>query len=258
MACGHCATGCCRPVSCGRQCDRYCPCISMYPGLCTVFLSLVISATIAAVFGAYCFISMRLSVFHFQWGALLFVVTHVSFLTILAAPFLLLLSMLLWCVCTNYHRAVACKAVYVLTLLFTAAALAVSMAGAIIVIYGASHKRSFFERELRSTWNSEIRRQTTLPCQIQFQLGCHGFEEGDCQRGSVTQNFRRCGVECLPEHLPGKPKFNIERYPGCRAKMSDVFIQWNAILLAGATVAFVLSLVAAFFTCTSVSFEKDK
>lgn len=188
----------------------------------------------------------------------MFVVTHISFLTIMAAPLLLLLAMVLWCVCTSYRRAVACKSVYVLMLLFTAAALAVSMAGAIIVIYGASHKGSFFARELKKAWNSEIRRQTTLPCQIQFQLGCHGFEEGDCQKGSVTQNFRRCGTKCLPEHLPAKPQFNIERYPGCRAKMSDVFIQWNAILLAGATVAFVLSLVAAFFTCTSVSFEKDK
>ncbi|CAN8067105.1 unnamed protein product [Agarophyton chilense] len=229
----------------------------MYPALCTVFLSLVVAAVVTAILGAYSFISMRVSVFQFHWTPVMLVLTHVSLLALIAVMPLTLLALLLWCVCPSYRRAIVCKSFYIIGLLITALLLAAAMAAAIFVIYGASQQQSYFAQQLRKAWIKELAQDTTLPCQIQFQLGCHGFETADCQKGSSTQNFARCGTNCLPEHEQGKPRFNIEQYPGCRGRMSDFFIRWNAILLAGSTTACILSLIALFFTCTAVSFEKD-
>lgn len=250
---------CTNQRDCGDVCDRFCPCISMYPSLCTVFLSLLIASICATIFGLYAFISLRTSIFRFNWEGTWFFIINASFLSLLAAAFLLFLCAALWCVCSSYKGGLVCKTIYVLGLIGVTAALALCMVGAILIIYGASQKDTFFADELEQVWMHEINvANSTLPCRIQHQLQCHGFEKGDCQGGSTTPNFTRCGTKCREQDIEGRPNFDNFLFPGCREAISKFYTKWNAVLLAGTSLACILSLISLFVTCTSVSFEKEK
>lgn len=143
-------------------------------------------------------------------------------------------------------------------LLITVLALAACMIAAILIIYGSTDKGTFFARELEVVWMSEINQpDSTLACRVQSQLSCRGFEEGDCQKDSKTANFSRCGVRCRPQDMEGKPDFDTFIYPGCREQISSFYIKWNAVLLSGAAIACIFTLIALFVSC-SISFELDK
>lgn len=229
----------------------------MYPSLCTAFLMLLTAAIMSAVFGAYTFISFRLSIFRFDWPMSWFLIVNASFLAIgLVAPFIIL-SLLLWCVCSTRKRAIAFKTVYVMLIMLTIVALAACMVAAILLIYGATDETSFFSRELEAVWVAEVRQSnSTLACRVQYQLGCRGFEEGDCSSSSPTVNASRCGVNCRPQDTDGKAKFDNVIYPGCRASIASFFITWNAVLLTGASIACVLTLFTLFVVC-GISFETE-
>lgn len=100
---------------------------------------------------------------------------------------------------------------------------------------------------------------STVACRIQRQLSCRGLEQGDCESDSKTANYSLCATVCRPEDVEdGKAEFTPIIYPGCRSQIASFFIQWNAVLLAGEAVAFILALVAFFMTCISVSFQDEK
>lgn len=248
------------PSSCGACCDRYCPCISPYPSLCTSFLTLVTAAVVAAVFGAYAFISLRLSIFRFSWSPVWFVFTNASFLALVVTALLVALALALWFVCSSPKKGIAYKICYLFMLLVCVLALAAVMVFSILIIHGASGDNTAFARELEDVWLEEVEvKNSTLPCRVQKQLRCRGFDEGDCLRDSPTFNFTRCGVVCRPQDVDGgKAEVTIVRYPGCRERISSFYIRWNAVLLAGASLACILCLVALFVTCTSISFESDR
>lgn len=252
MACCTC------DASFNERCSACCPCFAMYPSICSVFFSLLVAAILSSTFGAYCFISIRQSIFSFQWSPAWFFITNVSFLALIAAAFLAVLAVTTWCVCQSYRAAIVYKLIYTLILLFVILLLAACMVCSILIMYSANRKDTIFARELERVWLLEIQDpNSTLPCRIQKQLVCHGMETGDCQRGSPTINAFRCGTRCRPEDIDGKPKFDITRLPGCRERIAYYYVLWHALLLGGASASFVLLLVAFFVTCTNVSFEKE-
>lgn len=228
--------------------------------MCTAFLSLILAAIFAAVFGTYAFVSLRISIFRFSWPAAWLITINASLLAIAAAGAVLVLALLLWCTCASETKGRLCKGFYLLGLVVAVLAICLVMVGSIFIIYGASGDETSFASELEVVWMNEVNNpKSTLPCRVQKQLSCRGFEEGDCQDGPETANFSRCGTVCREEDVDGgKPEFNIVRFPGCRERMSRFYIQWNAVLLAGSTVACILVLVACFVTCTSVTFDDDK
>lgn len=245
--------------SCGETCDRFCPCVSNYPGLCTAFLSLLGAAVICAIFGGYVFTSLRLSIFQFSWTSLWFLLIHSSFIPIALIFPLTILSLLLWCICSTRKKACAFKAFYIILLLVAILLTMCAMVAAIVIIYGASgtNGNSFFVRELERAWVESIQTpNSTIACRIQAQLSCRGFEEGDCNTGSPTANVSRCGVVCRPQDERGKALFDKVIYPGCRALISSYFVSWNSVLLAGSSVALLFLLTALFVTC-KISFEPD-
>lgn len=248
------------PDSCGDRCDRYCPCISPYPNLCTAFLTLVSAAIVTVIFGAYAYISLRTSIFRFRWSTTWKVFVNASLLALILTVLLTVLALALWFVCSNRKRGLMYKTLYLLLLLICVLALAAVMVGSILIIYGASGKTTAFAKELERVWMEKVNTPgSTLACRIQKQLGCRGYERGDCQTNSATFNFSRCGTFCRPEdEEKGMAKPSIVNYPGCRARISSIYIRWNAVLLAGVSLACILSLVALFVTCTAISFEADR
>ena len=251
MACYNCRT------SCADRCNSLFPCFSMYPSVCAVFSALFISAILAAIFGGYCFISVRQSLFMFlQWSSAWYFIINVSFLAVVAAGLLALLSVLIWCVCPSYRAGVIYKVIFAILLIFVLLLFATCMVCSILMLYGASRRGTIFARELERVWLLEISSNSTVPCRIQKQLRCHGMETGDCQRGP-TQNASRCGETCRPEDLEGKPPFDTTRLQGCRESISHYFILWHALLLGGTSVPFIMMLIAVFVVCRSVSFEKE-
>lgn len=248
------------PESCGEQCDRYCPCISPYPNLCTAFLSLVIAAIITTIFAAYAYISLRVSIFRFNWSTTWLIFVNSALLALILVVILLLLSLALWFVCSSHRRGLVYKAFYLVMLFVSVLGLAAVMVGSILIIYGANGKKTAFAKELEVVWMDQVNNgNSTLPCRVQKQLACRGFERDDCRKGAPTQNFTRCGVTCRPEDEEGgRAELTILEFPGCREKISTFYTTWNAVLLAGTTLACILSLIALFVTCTSVSFEADR
>lgn len=246
--------------SCGETCDRFCPCVSNYPALCTAFLSLLFASVLCAIFGGYVFISLRLSIFQFPWSSIWFLLVHASFLPVALVFPLTALSLFLWCVCSSRRKARVFKVAYLLMLLIAIAVVMLTMVSAIVIIYGASGKdgTSFFARELERAWVDAIRKpKSTVACRVQSQLSCRGFEEGDCNTGSPTANVSRCGVVCRPQdEEKGKAKFDNITYPGCRPIISSYFVTWNSALLAGAAIALLLLLLALFVSC-KLSFASD-
>lgn len=252
---------CCRLgdlESCGETCDRFCPCISMYPSLCTAFLTLLGAALVSSIFGAYAFISYRLSIFQFHWPMSWNLIINSSFLAVVVIIPLIILSLLLWCVCTTRRRAWCFKTCFIFALLISIIALAACMVSAILVIYGASEKTSFFVKELEHVWMAELGPNTnsTLACRVQHQLNCRGFEEGDCVTDSPSANTSRCAQRCRAQDSEGQTEFNNVIYKGCRERMASYFIRWNAVLLSGTAIACILTLIALFVSCT-ISFERD-
>lgn len=251
---------CCCMGNCGEACDQFCPCISIYPSLCTAFLSLVIAAVFVAVFGVYSFVSLRISIFRFSWSPGWLVIVNAAVLALIVAGVLLALSLLLWFTCSSERKGKICKGFYLFALGLVILALGAVMIGSIFLIYGASKDNTAFATALEEVWMEEVfDTNSTLPCRVQKQLSCRGFEEGDCQKGSPTANFSRCGVVCRDEDVEGgKPEFGIVVFPGCRKQMSRFYTQWNAVLFTGTCIACILVLVAFFVTCTSISFDDEK
>lgn len=246
--------------ACGERCDAFCPCIAIYPSMCTSFLSLVLAAVFAAVFGVYAFVSLRISIFRFDWPAAWLVIVNSAFLALILAALLLIFALLLWCTCSSDKRSTICKVFYLLGLILVVLGLCAVIFASIFIIYGASSDNTSFASQLETVWMDKVNDpKSTLPCRVQKQLACRGFEEGDCQKDSSTQNFTRCGTVCRAEDAEGgKPEFSIVAFPGCRERISRFYIQWNAVLLTGASVACILVLVAFFVTCASVTFDDDK
>lgn len=204
--------------------------------------------------------ALRISIFRFSWPVGWLVVVNASLLAMIVAVAVLVLALLLWCTCSSERKGTTCKLFYLLGLTMSILAICVVMFGSVYMIYGASGEKTSFASELESVWMNEVNDpNSTLACRVQKQLTCRGFEEGDCQNGAENQNFSRCGTVCRAEDVEGgKPEFSIILFPGCRERMSRFYIQWNAVLLAGSTVACILVLVAFFVTCTSVSFDDEK
>lgn len=246
--------------SCGETCDRFCPCFSIYPSICTVFVCLISACLFAAAFGAYAFIALRTSILDFDWPPEWFIVVNISFLALVAVVIMLPLSLGLWCVCSTYRRGVLFKSFFILALLLALLCLVACMVCSVLVIYGAAQKGSFFARQLETVWTAEIDDPTsTAACRVQKQLNCRGFEERDCQKDSPTRQDARCATRCRPEdQADGAAVFDSFDFQGCREAMSKVFIQWHAILLTGSSVAAILVIFATFITCGSITFEKEK
>lgn len=259
MSCLPCSSGCDRE-SCAGCCNRFCPCIAIYPTLCTAFLTLVAAAIFAAAFGAYCFISVRTSIFNFDWSRIWFIVVNSSLLALVVTAFLILISFSLWFVCSTSKRSVCYKSFILLCMLLSILALAAVMVASIFVIYGASTRNSAFTTQLKDVWVSVLSdANSTVACRIQSRLSCQGFERGDCLSGSNAANFSLCATVCRPEDVEGgQSNFTNVLFPGCRERMSSFFVRWNAVLVSGVAVAFILTLVSFFITCTSISFRSDK
>lgn len=246
---------------CAEGCDRFCPCIAIYPTLCTSFLLLIAAAVFAVTFGAYAFISLRLSIFQFDWSQPWLVIINSSVLALVVTGVLLVISFSLWCVCSTPTRGVVYKSFILLFLFFAILALATVMVTSSLIIHGTNNSASAFSRELASVWVETVSdRNSTVACRIQSQLSCRGLEKGDCESGSTSANYSLCATVCRPEDVEnGMTMFNSSfSYLGCRSQMASFFKRWNTILLAGIAVAFILALVAFFMTCASVSFQDEK
>lgn len=254
-----CCTGCNREGF-GESCNRFCPCIAMYPSLCTAFLLLLLAAVVSVVCGAYSFISLRLSIFEFDWSSSWKVIVNSSLLAVISTGALVVIALSLWFVCSTAKKGFIFKGFLLLLMLTAIAALAAVMVGAIFIIYGSKNKNGSFSRELERVWISTVTdSNSTVACRIQKQLKCQGVESGDCVNGSNTANFSLCATVCRPEdEEDGASQFNTLVFPGCRERMASFFLKWNAVLLAGTSVAFILALVSFFVTCSSISFQTEK
>lgn len=248
--------GCQRNESCGDTCDRLCPCIAMYPSHCTAFICLLLSGVLCAIFGAYAFISFRLSIFRFDWPLPWFLVMNAALIPLATIVPLVLLALLLWSSCSTRARARVFKAVLLLLLFLAFVAVAASLVAAVLVIYGLSVDSSFVTDELEAVWTNEVKpiRNSTIPCRIQLQMTCRGFFKHDCRKGSNTANFSRCATICRPQDEEGRAQFDHVVYPGCHERIASYLVTWNAVLLSGCTIACLLILIALFVSC-GISFE---
>lgn len=255
----RCCCGCDRQ-RCAEGCDRFCPCVTIYPTLCTSFLLLIAAAVFTVAFGAYAFISLRLSIFKFDWSQPWLVIVNSSLLALIVTALLLLISFSLWCICSTSTRGLLYKAFVLFFLFLAILVLATVMVASILIIHGANDGASAFSGELASVWVKAVRDpNSTVACRTQKQLSCRGLEPGDCELDSKTANYSLCATVCRPEDVEdGKAEFGPIIYPGCRSQIASFFVLWNAVLLAGEAVAFILALVAFLMTCIFVSFQDDK
>lgn len=245
--------GCCGRGrrDCGETCEAFCPCFAAFPELCTLFALFIAGGVVASTLSAYSLISLRISIFRFDWPTKWTLLLSASVVSLAATLLFMVLAVLTFCVCSTRARGSWFKCVFQTLLLLTFAGMAVSTSAAIIVIVSTTNENSEFQKELKTVWVAELADdESTLACRVQKQLKCRGFEAGDCSDGSTTTEF--CASVCRPEDVSAKA--TEFRYPGCREKMVWFYRIWNIAQAVGSFFGALAAAISFAITCCYVSF----